>query len=69
MVQFIAEFGHFHFADSLAVRGRVGINIHDQDCIVQFAGGRIQRRDERVFFRRSLHRQAWRRIKRGIGFQ
>src|SRR4029078_480706 len=31
MMQFITKFWHLHFANSLAVRGGVRINIHDQD--------------------------------------
>jgi hypothetical protein len=69
MVQLISEFWHSDLPDTLAVRGRLGININNQQRIIQFAAGRIQRGDERVFFRRSLHCQAWRRIKRGIWFE
>src|SRR5439155_2055124 len=69
MVQLITEFWHPDLTDTLTVRGRLGININNQQRIVQFAAGRIQSGDERVFFRRSLHCQAWRRIKRGIWFE
>ena len=69
VMQLVTKFWHPDLADALPVRGRLGININNQQRIVQFAAGRIQSGDERVFFRRSLHRQAWRRIKRGIWFQ
>src|SRR4030095_12321670 len=69
MMQLIAKFRHPNLADALAVRGRLGININNQQRVVQLTAGGIQRGDERVFFRRSLHCQAWRRIKRGIRFQ
>ena len=59
VVQFIAKFWHLDLADALAVCGRRRININNQQRIVQFAARRIQRGDERMFFRRSLHRQAW----------
>ena len=68
MMQLITKLWHLHLADALAVRGRLRINIHNQQCVIQFAAGRIQRGDKRVFFRRSLHCQSWRRIKRGIWF-
>jgi hypothetical protein len=69
MMQLITKIWQFHLADALAVRGRLGIDVNDQQRIIEFAAGWIQRGDERVFFRRSLHCQAWRRIKRGIWFQ
>jgi hypothetical protein len=69
MMQLIAKLWHPDFSDALPVCGRPRININNQQRIVEFAAGRIQRGDECVFFRRSLHRQPWRRIKRGIWFQ
>jgi hypothetical protein len=69
MVQLITKFWHPDLPDALTVCGRLGINIDNKQRIVQFAAGRIQRGDERVFFRRGLHCQAWRRIKRGIWFE
>jgi hypothetical protein len=55
VMQLIAKFGHLNLPDTLTVCGRIGININNQQRIVQFAAGRIQSGDERVFFRRSLH--------------
>ena len=57
-MQLVAKIWHPDLADALTVRGRLGININNQQRIVQFAAGRIQSGDERVFFRRSLHRQS-----------
>ena len=69
MMQLIAKLGHLHFADALAVRVRLRINIDNQQRVVKLAVGRIQRGYERMFFRRSLHRQPGRRIKRRIWFE
>jgi hypothetical protein len=57
-MQLVTKFWHPDLADTLSVRGRLEININNQQRIIQFAAGRIQRSDERMFFRRSLHCQA-----------
>jgi hypothetical protein len=41
MVQFIAKLWHLHLADSLTVRGRLGIDVNNQQRIVQLAAGRV----------------------------
>src|SRR5438105_9588543 len=69
MMQFIAKLWHHYFAHALAVRRRLGINVENQQRVVEFAPRRIQRGDKCVFFRRRPHCQPRRRIKRGIGFQ
>src|ERR1044071_765650 len=66
VMQLIAKVRQLHFADALSVRSRLRINSDDQERVVQFAAGWIQRRDERVFFHRRLHRKPWRRIKRRV---
>jgi hypothetical protein len=57
-MQLVAKIWQCHLADALTERGRLGININNQQRIVQFAAWRIQSGDECVFFRRSLHRQS-----------
>jgi hypothetical protein len=58
MMQLITKFWHLYFAHALTVRGRIGININNQQRIVKFAAGRIQRRDKRMFLGWRLHRQS-----------
>jgi hypothetical protein len=41
MMQFIAKLWHLNFANAPAVCGRFGININNQQRIVQLAAGRI----------------------------
>ena len=53
MMQFITKLWHPDLPDALTVCRRLGININNQQRIIQFAAGRIQRGDKRVFFRRS----------------
>src|SRR5437773_11497277 len=69
VVQLITKLRHLNFADPLAVRARTGINIDNQQRVVEFAAGRIESRHERVLFRRSLHRQPRRWVKRWVWFQ
>ena len=57
MMQLIAKLRHLHLPDALTVCGRLRINIHHQQRIIQFAAGRIQRGDERMFLGWRLHRQ------------
>jgi hypothetical protein len=67
-MQLITKLRHPNLPDALTVCGRLRINVNNQQRIIQFTAGRIQRGNERVFFRRSLHCQAWRRIERRIWF-
>ena len=41
VMQLVTKIWHPHLADALAVRGRLGININNQQRIVQFAAGRV----------------------------
>jgi hypothetical protein len=58
MMQLIAKLWHPDFPDALPVCGRLGININNQQRIVQFTARRIQRGHECMLFGRGLHRQS-----------
>ena len=58
MMQLVPKFWHPDVADTLTVCGRFRININNQQRIIQFAAGRIQRRDKRMFLGWRLHRQS-----------
>ena len=63
MLSLAADFGQEDFADLLAIRARLRIDIHYQQRVVELAPRRIERGDERIFFWRRLHRQSWRWVK------
>ena len=50
MVKLVAELRHDGLADALPVGGRFGINIHDEQRVIEFATGRVEGGDEGVFF-------------------
>jgi hypothetical protein len=56
-MQFITKLWHPDLSDALTVCGRFRININNQQRIIQFAAGRIQRCDKRMFLGWRLHRQ------------
>ena len=58
VVKLITKLWHLNFADPLAVRARTGINIDNQQRVVEFAARWIKPRDERVFLWWRLHGQS-----------
>src|SRR5438132_13171962 len=69
MMQLVAKLWHLNLPNALAVSARPGINIHNQQRVVEVAAWRIKRRYKRMLFSGSLHRQTRRRIKRRVRFQ
>ncbi len=68
-MEFVADLWHRDLSDPPAVSGRGGIDVHDPQRIIEFATRWIDRRNERIFFRRRLHGQPRRRVEGGIGFE
>jgi hypothetical protein len=67
-MQLVAKLGQDYLPDPLSVSGRAGIDINNEEGVVQLASRGVERGHEGMPFRRRLHGEARRWIERGIRF-